>query len=478
MAIENDAHINQYLMVVPPPTMQHNGLMCAAIIAQLPPYQQSLVRSAGHLGATSYQDAIDSGLAVGAFVAVGKKVSEVLRYAPLISPDRCPTKWRSYGVTLVVDMRRVSRELEKNLHSTILSSQDPNSKQIVVHEMKIMHWSYPRSIMRLGRVIKTSRLIIGAPRAPRYPDEVTQFPEKFLSGLFKDAFVRHQFTLLDLSGLSTSFASGIVPPNFLSETSLPASIDLSPLFNIRHIWSKFMFMCEIVSEIDFNPILHLETIGDNFMNAATGLKHITMSKLTKLEKIGSHFMDGCKNLQTVHLCPESTIQDVGFGFLQHCPQLSKFDVTPLRKMTRLPPYFMAGCSKLVEMDLPPLTSITITTTVGSCAFKSSTNYKMLINSIDLAPLSNVTTISTQFLMRCEALVHLDFSPMVRVEVIGECFLCGCIRLKSVNLSGLGLEVSSIDIGKDFMGFGSQPLLQNNGYYNIITISSQQPIQLQ
>ena len=100
-----------------------------------------------------------------------------------------------------------------------------------------------------------------------------------------------------------------------------------------------------------------------------------------------------------------------------------------RKFTLVSPYFLYSCSSLNTIDLTPFTNITTLGQTFMCGCSSLT-------SIDLKPLSNVVTVGDHFMTHCTALTSIDLSPLGNVTSIGASFMVGCTSLTSVDLTPL------------------------------------------
>jgi hypothetical protein len=95
---------------------------------------------------------------------------------------------------------------------------------------------------------------------------------------------------------------------------------------------------------------------------------------------------------------------------------------------------------IISIDLSPLSNIT---SIGDEFLWIC----LRLESIDLSPLINLTSISDDFLNGCDGLESINLSPLINLTSIGDNFLNGCIGLKSINLTDLTKVVS---IGDDFL----------------------------
>ena len=70
-----------------------------------------------------------------------------------------------------------------------------------------------------------------------------------------------------------------------------------------------------------------------------------------------------------------------------------------------------------------------------------------ITSIDLTPLSNLTTIGNSFMFNCYSLKSIDLTPLSNLSTIGNSFMHNCNNLKNIDLSRLSKLTT---IGNSFM----------------------------
>eukprot|EP00658_Telonema_sp_P-2_P002437 TRINITY_DN10919_c0_g1_i5.p1 TRINITY_DN10919_c0_g1~~TRINITY_DN10919_c0_g1_i5.p1 ORF type:complete len:139 (+),score=2.83 TRINITY_DN10919_c0_g1_i5:541-957(+) len=109
-------------------------------------------------------------------------------------------------------------------------------------------------------------------------------------------------------------------------------------------------------------------------------------------------------------------------------------------------YFMSGCSGLESIDLTPLSNVT---SIGS-DFMSRCS---MLSRIDITPLTNTNdalrVVPPRFLART-GLTTLDLLPLRTItSVIGEDFLGGCTSLTTIDLSPL--QHSVVEVHKGFLG---------------------------
>ena len=90
--------------------------------------------------------------------------------------------------------------------------------------------------------------------------------------------------------------------------------------------------------------------------------------------------------------------------------------------------FLGECQFLKSLDLAPLTNVT---TIGHGFL---VRCRRSLASLDLAPLTNVTTIGDYFLEGCSKLTSLDLTPLANVTTIGHGFLWWCDNLESENIT--------------------------------------------
>jgi hypothetical protein len=118
--------------------------------------------------------------------------------------------------------------------------------------------------------------------------------------------------------------------------------------------------------------------------------------------------------------------------------ITTIDLSPLTQMTSIGDNFLHGCSKLTEINLEPLEGVT---SIGS-DFLSGCE----MPTIDLTPLANLTSIGNNFLSYIRDLKNIDLSPLNRLTSIPNGFL-SMNNLTTIDLTPLQ-NVKTI--GDDFL----------------------------
>ena len=111
-------------------------------------------------------------------------------------------------------------------------------------------------------------------------------------------------------------------------------------------------------------------------------------------------------------------------FLCGCSNLTSIDLSPLSNVTSIDGALLGNCSNLTIIDLSPLSNIT---SIDRHFLRGCSN----LTTINLSQLSNVTSIGNYFLSDCSNLTTIDLSPLSNVTFIGYSFLCGCSNSTTV-----------------------------------------------
>jgi hypothetical protein len=120
--------------------------------------------------------------------------------------------------------------------------------------------------------------------------------------------------------------------------------------------------------------------------------------------------------------------------------ITSIDLTPLSNITSIGFNFLYGCTGLTEINLSKLSNIT---SIGYNFLYGCTGLK----TIDLSKLSNITSIGGSFLSECKGLTEINLSKLSNVTSIDNSFLYECRGLKTIDLSGLSKLTS---IGEYFL----------------------------
>jgi hypothetical protein len=98
---------------------------------------------------------------------------------------------------------------------------------------------------------------------------------------------------------------------------------------------------------------------------------------------------------------------------------------PLSNVTSVSENFLAGCSSLKAIDLSVLGQIT---EINRNFLRNCSS----LETINLEPLSNVTSISLAFLKNCSSLITVDISKLTQLKKISPSnFLADCTKLEKV-----------------------------------------------
>ena len=134
-------------------------------------------------------------------------------------------------------------------------------------------------------------------------------------------------------------------------------------------------------------------------------------------------------LSVTHLIVYGNVTHTPVDFLCECIGLATLDLGPLSQVTTVGEGFLNGCSSVTALDLSPLSQVTEIQEffLLRCAG---------LNTLDLRPLSRVTVVRGCFICDCTGLTALDLSPLSQVTELHEWFLAGCSGLKTLDLSSL------------------------------------------
>eukprot|EP01060_Flectonema_neradi_P019095 TRINITY_DN2609_c2_g1_i1.p1 TRINITY_DN2609_c2_g1~~TRINITY_DN2609_c2_g1_i1.p1 ORF type:complete len:326 (+),score=57.65 TRINITY_DN2609_c2_g1_i1:122-1099(+) len=152
------------------------------------------------------------------------------------------------------------------------------------------------------------------------------------------------------------------------------------------------------------------------------------------------------------------VQQIGDDFLVGCTEMQTIDLAPLCNVSRIGYSFLNRCPSIVELDLAAFSNIT---TVGNWFLGGCTS----LTSIDLSPLSKVVTLGQGFLYRCTGLSSLDLSPLKDISTIGDFFLYSCNALSQLDLSSLGNVTS---VGSHFLELGHTNAITEEGKKRFIS----------
>ena len=113
-------------------------------------------------------------------------------------------------------------------------------------------------------------------------------------------------------------------------------------------------------------------------------------------------------------------------FMMEGYALESINLSPFQDVTSIDSSFMENCTALSTIDLSPLTKLTsVSTNFLTCCSG--------LKSLDLTPLRNITTVPVSFLRNCRGLKELDLVPLRHVTSISPYFLAGCAGLEALLL---------------------------------------------
>ena len=149
---------------------------------------------------------------------------------------------------------------------------------------------------------------------------------------------------------------------------------------------------------------------------------------------------------------------IGNGFLSRCSNLTSIDLSPLSNVTSTGNRFLSNCSNLTSIDLSPLSNVTSIRNgfLNGCS---------KLESIDLSPLSNVTSIGDWFLSNCSNLTSIDLSPFSNVTSIGNFFLSGCSNLTTIIINDELNEQLNEQLNNEINKSKSTIVHKNSNYFN-------------
>eukprot|EP00760_Papus_ankaliazontas_P014300 PhM_4_TR16033/c0_g1_i1/m.103282 len=194
----------------------------------------------------------------------------------------------------------------------------------------------------------------------------------------------------------------------------------------------YMFQnCTSLRHVDVSNLTTLREIGKDFLLRST-VESVDVSGFCKVTSIMANFLASCSNLHHhVDLSSLTRLCTIDRGFLFDCRALESIDLSGLYNVRSIGNKFMAECHNLRHVDLS-CHSLTKLHTIGdnflSCC--------MVLESVDLSGLFNVTSVENSFLRNCWAMTHVDLSAMTSLQAAGRYFLEGNTAMQSVDLSGL------------------------------------------
>ena len=189
---------------------------------------------------------------------------------------------------------------------------------------------------------------------------------------------------IELTGFETT---DILPSYFLSDCGDIASLDLSPLANIKVIQEYFLGCCSHLVELDLSPLKAVTIIGDGFLHGCAALLHLDFTGCDSIEGVGVGFLASCTSLKSVNLSPLHRITTIEASFLKGCSSLTSINLTPFTNVTKIGFKFLSGCKSLTSIDLSPFSQ-------GVLAY-----------------------IDHLFLDRCVGITSLDVSPLLSSNII-------------------------------------------------------------
>eukprot|EP01059_Diplonema_ambulator_P020091 TRINITY_DN3377_c3_g1_i1.p1 TRINITY_DN3377_c3_g1~~TRINITY_DN3377_c3_g1_i1.p1 ORF type:complete len:450 (+),score=79.26 TRINITY_DN3377_c3_g1_i1:717-2066(+) len=168
-------------------------------------------------------------------------------------------------------------------------------------------------------------------------------------------------------------------------------------------------------------------LGDGFLQRSM-LRKLDLRALTDIVEIGKNFMFHCSALTSMLMSPLLGAE-VDDGFLCYCRSLQSVDLAPLSNVTKIADNFLNFCESLHTIDLSPLSNVT---EIGDSFLGGCAN----LREVDLTGLRNVTAIDGKFLSR-SGVTSIDLSPLKSITSLGQGALRGCSYLRSIDLSSLG-----------------------------------------
>lgn len=259
-------------------------------------------------------------------------------------------------------------------------------------------------------------LVVGAALARcRKPDETRQ--KKF------------QKVILDWWG------SHLVPES-LCQFPFPRNVELRGFEDVTTLGMGFLEGFPALLEIDLLPLSAVTNIGDNFMRGNVQLQKISLAPFSNVVSIGDMFMVGCRSVQRLDLSPLGKVVTVGSYFLSETGGVMGRSFAQMVSLVSVETLFFYQSCSLTSIDLSflakkdPATNNPITSTPRYMLMHCSQ-----LNSINLAPLANITNIQDGFLTQSR-LLSINLAPLVSIDVIGDLFLEGCDGLTSIDLTPL------------------------------------------
>ena len=140
-------------------------------------------------------------------------------------------------------------------------------------------------------------------------------------------------------------------------------------------------------------------------------------------------------------CNEYTYLSTDYEFIKRMPLfkdlnsklknklITSIDLSPLSNITTIGDGFLANCRNLTSIDLSLLSNIT---TIGDGFLANCGN----LISIDLSSITQIKSIGDRFLLGCYNLRWIDLIPLSNITSIGNRFLSSCSNLDNIDLSPL------------------------------------------
>ena len=191
-----------------------------------------------------------------------------------------------------------------------------------------------------------------------------------------------------------------------------------------------------------------------FLTGCPHLRSLDFSPLKELEEIPNNFM-GFGRLDLAEML-EMDFEGTDFypeGITLDPMMLQRIDLSPLTKLHRIGDNFLSTCWNTQEVILPELvqgkdkSGNPVAPTIGVNFLANMASLK----KVDLSKIKLVETLPYGFMAFTEGLTDLDLSSLDNVTIIGQKFLAGS-GISSVDLSGMqNMNTrASAKIGQDFL----------------------------
>eukprot|EP01064_Diplonema_japonicum_P021720 TRINITY_DN3128_c1_g2_i1.p1 TRINITY_DN3128_c1_g2~~TRINITY_DN3128_c1_g2_i1.p1 ORF type:complete len:124 (+),score=9.14 TRINITY_DN3128_c1_g2_i1:388-759(+) len=122
--------------------------------------------------------------------------------------------------------------------------------------------------------------------------------------------------------------------------------------------------------------------------------------------------------------------------MSHCISLQTLDVAPLRNVTTIGHNFLSSCSSLTSVDLGLRDVASVGDKFLSCC--------RCLTSVDLSAMPNLTKLGGRFLSDCSSLTTVNLGTLrERVTDVGYRYMAGCNKLPSTQRKRPGKTSCSV-----------------------------------